>query len=199
MIYVKNAYKKIKNNQVLENINLKLNEGNVYLIEGHNGSGKTMLLRLLCELIKPDEGEVVFSRAYSFGAVIENPSFIQNDTVLENLLFLAKIKNVITEEHISEWLRKLNLYEKKDNKVKTLSLGMRQRLAICQAFMEDPDVILLDEPFNALDKENLDVVIDVINESKKAGKIIVIAAHDVSNKQNLSFDERVELENGRII
>lgn len=199
MIYVKNAYKKIKNNQVLENINLKLNEGNVYLIEGHNGSGKTMLLRLLCELIKPDEGEVVFSREYSFGAVIENPSFIQNDTVLENLLFLAKIKNVITEEHISEWLRKLNLYDKKDNKVKTLSLGMRQRLAICQAFMEDPDVILLDEPFNALDKENLDVVIDVINESKKAGKIIVIAAHDVSNKQNLSFDERVELENGRII
>lgn len=169
----------------------------MYLVEGHNGCGKTMMLRAICGLIKSDKGTIHYDKNYSFGAIIETPTFIESDTGMINLKFLANIRKEIGESQILHWMEKLNLLEYKDNKVKTYSLGMKQRLAICQALMEDPDVILLDEPFNALDEVNYLNVIEMLNQLKP-GKIIVIAAHNIEKRSLLNIDCSIKMDDGRI-
>lgn len=196
MIKIKNVTKEIKGKIILDDISLELQNGSVVLLKGHNGCGKTMLLRLIAGFIKPNKGEVEMDENTTFGVIIENPSFILQETVLENLKFLAKINNKINEETILEYLKKFNLFEYRNNKVKTFSLGMKQRLALCQAFMEDPDVLILDEPFNAIDEDNLKDIVKIINEAKKQGKLIVIASHgDVSF---VKFDKVVKMNNGKV-
>ncbi len=197
MIRIENVSKEIKNNVVLNNINLELKEGEIILLKGHNGSGKTMLLRLICGFINPTIGNVVGTNGYSFGVIIENPVFFLQETAFYNLKYLASINKIITNDEINNYLKKLNLYEVRNKKVKTFSLGMKQRLALCQAFMENPDVLLLDEPFNAIDDENLKIVYELIEEFRKNKKIIVIASHgDVSN---LKFSKIIKMNNGKII
>ncbi len=196
MIKIKNVTKEIKGKIILDDISLELQNGSVVLLKGHNGCGKTMLLRLIAGFIKPNKGEVEMDENTTFGVIIENPSFILQETALENLKFLAKINNKINEETILEYLKKFNLFEYRNNKVKTFSLGMKQRLALCQAFMEDPDVLILDEPFNAIDEDNLKDIVKIINEAKKQGKLIVIASHgDVSF---VKFDKVVKMNNGKV-
>lgn len=197
MIRFEAADKRIKNKKILTDINVTFEEGKMYLIEGHNGCGKTMMLRAICGLIKPDKGTIHYDKNYSFGAIIETPTFIESDTGMINLKFLANIRKEIGEPQILYWMEKLNLLEYKDNKVKTYSLGMKQRLAICQALMEDPDVILLDEPFNALDEANYLNVIEMLNHLKP-GKIIVIAAHNIEKRSLLNIDCSIKMNDGRI-
>lgn len=197
MIRFEAVDKRIKNKKILTGINVTFEEGKMYLIEGHNGCGKTMMLRAICGLIKPDKGTIHYDKNYSFGAIIETPTFIESDTGMINLKFLANIRKEIGESQILHWMEKLNLLEYKDNKVKTYSLGMKQRLAICQALMEDPDVILLDEPFNALDEANYLNVIEMLNQLKP-GKIIVIAAHNIEKRSLLNIDCSIKMDDGRI-
>jgi len=177
MINLENITKNIKGNMVVQDVNLKLSENDFVMLHGHNGSGKAMLLRLICGLIKPTSGEISREGNPSYGVIIENPSFFQNETAFYNLKYLATINKVIGNEEINEWLKTFNLYEHKDKKVKSFSLGMKQRLALVQAFMENPDVILLDEPFNGVDDDNLQVIYDILEKEKAKGKIIVIASH----------------------
>lgn len=196
MIKIKNMTKIINNKVVLENINVNFNEGEITLLCGHNGCGKTMLLRLACGFINSTSGERIEEKQYTYGVIIETPTFFLQETAFQNLKYLASINKTITDKVIELWLKKFNLYEQKDKKVKTFSLGMKQRLALCQAFMEDPDVLLLDEPFNAIDDENLKIVCDLIKEAKKNNKIIVIASH--SNIDNLKFDTIIRMSDGKI-
>ncbi len=136
------------------------------------------------------------NKDYSYGVIIENPSFFSGETAYYNLKYLADINKKISDDEIYFYLDKLNLLNVKDKKVSTFSLGMKQRLALCQAFMEDPDVLLLDEPFNAIDDDNLEVVLKLIDDFKKKDKIIVIASHgDVKFK----FDRIIKMSNGKIL
>ena len=196
MIEIKNVTKKINNNIVLENINLIFEEGELVLLCGHNGCGKTMLLRLICGFINPTYGERIEDKEFKYGVIIETSAFFLQETAFQNLKYLASINKIIDNKDIEFWLKKFNLFEYKDKKVKTFSLGMKQRLALCQAFMENPDILLLDEPFNAIDEENLKIVCELIEEAKKNKKLVVIASH--SNIDNLKFDKIIKMSNGRI-
>lgn len=196
MIEIKNVSKKIKEKEVLKNINLKLKPKEIVLLKGHNGCGKTMLLRLIAGFISPTEGEVIGNEKLKFGVIIENPSFFLQESAMYNLKYLADINKKISDFEIIKYLKKFGLYEVRNNKVKTFSLGMKQRLALCQAFMENPDVLLLDEPFNAIDDENLKEVIKLLEEFKKQNKIIVIASH--GNLENFKVDRIIKMSDGKI-
>lgn len=198
MIEVNDVSKTIKQKIILNSLNATFEEGHAYLIKGHNGSGKSMLLRLISGLLKPSTGELRTSQSYRFGVIIESPHFLMNETGLYNLKYLANIRKVIGIDEIYEVMKTFNLYDKKDDKVKTYSLGMKQRLALCQAFMEDPDVLLLDEPFNALDDKNSEVLIQKLIEFKEKGKIIIIAAHGLDRELESMFDEIIYMVDGTI-
>lgn len=172
--------------------------GNMYLLKGHNGSGKTMLLRLIGGLIKPSSGTINYSKPFDVGVMIENPMFMENQSGLYNLNYLASIKKKTTQEQIDTSLKRVNLYDERNFKVKEYSLGMKQRLGFCQAIMEDQEVILLDEPFNALDEENMHQVIETLMKLKEKGKIIVIAAHGLNQDDLHIFDQVFHINNGQI-
>lgn len=197
MIKIENASKVLSGKTVLDSIHMELKEGDCVLLRGHNGCGKTMLLRLLAGLIKPTQGNIVYENDYKFGVIIENPHFFLNETAFYNLKYLASINKQIDDGVIDSYLKSFNLFEFKNKRVSKFSLGMKQRLALCQAFMEDPDIILLDEPFNALDDINLAVVYEMLNGLKDKGKIIVIASHGESVKTDV-FNKVIQMENGKI-
>ena len=198
MINLINVSKTISGNNILSNINLEFKEGECVWLRGHNGCGKTMLLRMLCGLIRPSEGEVTCDQEYRYGVIIESPSFFPFETAMYNLKYLAAINKLVTENTILEYLETLNLTSVKNKKVRTFSLGMKQRLAICQAFMENPDVVLLDEPFNAVDDDNLKVICNLINDFKNKGKIVVIASHgDIP--VGCSIDRTIQMSAGKIV
>ncbi len=199
MISLKNVSKVLGNKSVLSNITLDLQEGICYFLKGHNGSGKTMLLRLICGLISPTDGELTYDKKdLLFGAIIENPAFLENETAMYNLKFLSKIRNVIDEKTILECLETFDLAQNKDDKVKTFSLGMKQRLAIVQAIMENPYVLLFDEPFNALDEKNMETFLDIVRKEKEKNKIIVIASHYIDERVISLCDKVYTIENGSI-
>jgi ABC-2 type transport system ATP-binding protein len=199
MIKCINISKSIKGVEVLSDINYTFEKGKIYLVTGHNGSGKTMLLRLLCGLLTPTEGEIKSHDGMSYGVIIEKPAFWERETALYNLKYLAGINKKVGLDEINNSLKNVDLFDKAKTKVKNFSLGMKQRLAIAQALMEDPDVILLDEPFNALDEENYSRVIKLLIREKEKKKIVVIASHGIiENKQDL-IDQEIKLSNGKLI
>ena len=197
MIELKGVSKIISNKIILEDINWKIDEGKIYGLIGNNGSGKTMLLRLICDLIKPSKGEVTRNKNITYGVIIENPGFIYDETALFNLEYLASINNKIDKNRILEVLKYFDLEEYKNTKVKRFSLGMQQRLGLVQAIMEYPDLLLLDEPFNALDSRSYEKTKEILLKLKKENKTtVIIATHD-KNSSNI-FDNIVKIENGRL-
>lgn len=179
MLKIINASKTIKRKKVLDNINFELERGKLYGLEGHNGSGKTMFLRLCCGLLLPTTGEVIIDKSTSFGVLIENPGFIFNETAYNNLKYLADINKKIGKSEINSILEKVGLFESKDLKVKKYSLGMLQKLGIAQAIMEKPDIILLDEPFNALDEDSCKNIKNLILQEKERGAAIILVSHNL--------------------
>jgi ABC-2 type transport system ATP-binding protein len=148
-------------------------------------------------LLTPTSGNVE-KGDYSYGVMIENPSFVEHETARQNLKFLASIQKKIGMAEIETALEKVNLLHKADVKVKKFSLGMKQRLGFCQAIMENPDVLLLDEPFNALDDEHFELVLNTILEMKK-DKIVIIAAHGFDLEKYPIFDEIITMANGKVV
>ncbi|WP_018783491.1 ATP-binding cassette domain-containing protein [Bacillus sp. 95MFCvi2.1] len=205
VIEVKEFTKVIKNHTVLNNINLGLEKGKIYGFQGKNGSGKTMLLRAICGLIKPNKGEVFVNQKKldnnfpdSIGLLIEYPGFLPSYTGFQNLKLLASIQNKINDEHIKGVLTQVGLEPTDKRKVRKYSLGMKQRLGIAQAVMENPDILVLDEPTNALDKNAVKIVRELLLDLKQQGKTIIIASHDQHELQ-LLCDDLYTIDNGEII
>ncbi len=206
-IEISHLYKKFKGVTVLEDINLRFDGGRIYGLQGKNGSGKTMLMRAVCGLIMPTEGSIdidgkILHRDISFpqslGALIENPAFLTGYTGFQNLKLLAKIEGKISDEEIRAALSEVGLALDDKRTYKKYSLGMKQRLGIAYAVMGNPQIIVLDEPFNALDEAGILQIRDVLQQRKKEGALMILACHDREELELLS-DEILKMENGRII
>ncbi len=205
-IEIRDLNKKIGKNQILDNISVTLISGKVYGLSGTNGSGKTMLMRALCGLIRPSSGEIridnqILGKDISFppsvGALIEAPSFIPKYTGFKNLKILAAIKNKINNQDIRNTLIQVGLDPDDRRAYRKYSLGMKQRLGIACAVMENPNLILLDEPFNALDECGTKLIHGLLNSLKENGALIVLAAHDKTELESLS-DEILIMSEGRV-
>ena len=198
--------KSFKSAEVLKNINLTLESGKVIGLKGKYGSGKTMLMRAISGLILPTSGKVYINdkelgRHISFppsiGILIENPSFISNYTGFKNLKILASIQNRISDDEIRDAIRKVGLDPDDKRTFKKYSLGMKQRLGIAAAIMERPDIVILDEPINALDEAGAGLIKGLLDELKANGSLIIIACHDTEELNYLS-DEIYEIYDGEI-
>lgn len=206
MIEVHDLSKKLKKNDVLQSITYTFEKGRIYSLVGKNGSGKTMLLRAIAGLIIPTEGSVtidgkVLHKDISFppsiGIIIENLELLPQFDSETNLKILAAIKKTASLEDIQHAIKRLELDQFGTLKVRKYSLGMKQRLNIAQAIFEKPEIILLDEPTNAIDEKGVERVLDILQEERERGATIIIATH---NKEGVFpiCDEVIEISNGRL-
>lgn len=205
-INVVNYSKIIKGRVILEDVNLSLESGRIYGLKGVNGSGKTMLLRALCGLIYPTSGYVEvdgeklrknISFPRSVGALIESPAFLDNFTGYKNLEMIASLKEIASRQDIEDALTETGLDPYDARTYKKYSLGMKQKLGLACCFMEKPDIILLDEPFNALDEESVEKIKKIMIRHKERGALIVLACHDGQSLLSLS-DEIYNVVEGRV-
>lgn len=205
-IEVKSVTKVLRKITVLEDVNLILESGTIYGLRGVNGSGKTMLMRLMAGLIRPTRGEVFLDgkqlgKDLSFppdmGMLIENPAFLDSYTAAQNLRLLAGIRKKVGEERIREILEQVGLGWEDKRKYRQFSLGMKQRLGIAGAVLEHPQLLLIDEPTNALDTDGVEMVQELLLEEKKRGALVVLACHDFSILQSLS-DVLYSVKEGRV-
>ncbi len=194
-IQVKNATKIIKGAVILKNVELELEGGKVYGLQGPNGGGKTMLMRLISGLIRPTEGQVIIDGKQlgkdmdfppSLGLLIENPAFLPGYTGLKNLELLAQLQARIGTEQIRQTISDVGLAPNDKRKYRKYSLGMKQRLGIAAAIMEQPELILLDEPTNALDEKGVAQIMELIRRERDRGALIVMACHDAAILESIS-------------
>lgn len=205
-IKLENVSKRFKNENVLNGISYSFESGKIYSIVGRNGSGKSVLLKIIAGLYLQDKGNVLFdNKNYNMineipdnlGIVIEQPSFINDLTGLENLKLLASIRNVATERDIVESLEIVNLKDDMNKKYSKYSLGMRQKLSIAQAIMEHQKVILLDEPFNGIDRQSVVSIKEYLKRVKNEDKLIIITTHIMDDVVDLS-DVMLYIEDGML-
>ena len=205
-ISIEHVTKKIKNATVLKDICLEMKGGTVYGLQGKNGSGKTMLMRAISGLIRPTSGRIVIngeqlhkniSIPRSIGLLLENPSLLPEYDASQNLKLLAKMQGGVPGEEIRQLIRDVGLEDAGHKKVEKYSLGMKQRLGIAAAILGSPDIILLDEPINAIDGEGVEEIRSLILSLKNEKRIIIVACHD-KEEMNLLADEIVHLRDGRI-
>ncbi|MDO4437033.1 MAG: ATP-binding cassette domain-containing protein [Coriobacteriaceae bacterium] len=191
---------------VLSHVNLEISTGSVVGLHGVNGSGKTMLMRAICGLIRPTSGHVYIdgvevragdSYPKRLGMLIEGPAFLPGYTALDNLLLLASIRGAADESHLRELITLVGLDPEDKRKYRKFSLGMKQRLGIAAAIMEDPDIVVLDEPTNALDSSGVAMVKKVVESLRNRGATVVLACHDFAVLKGLS-DQIVHIAEGKI-
>ncbi len=206
-INIKNLCKSIKGITILDNISMNMSSGKIYGIKGKNGSGKTMLMRAISGLIIPDSGKIVINKKIlhkdisfpdSIGILIETPSFLPQYTGYKNLKLLAGLSGTISENDIDLALKRVGLDPNDKRTYKKYSLGMKQKLGIAYAIMGEPDIIILDEPINALDEESVCNIKNVLLDIRNNDKLIIIACHDREELEYLS-DIIFEIKDGRII
>lgn len=209
-IEVKNLCKTINKNMVLDNINLHMVSGQVYGFQGINGSGKTMLMRALIGLIHPTSGTILIDQKElgkdmdfpkSIGFLLENPTFLDMYSGPDNLRLLAGEDNNISADMINKeidsLIEEVGLKSARNKKYKKYSLGMKQRLGIAAAVLGNPDIVVLDEPTNALDDDGKDMVKRIVKMQKERGALVIISCHEMQTLEELS-DEIVRLKEGRI-
>ena len=206
-IKISHVSKIIKNNPVIKDISMELQSGAVYGFKGINGSGKTMLMRLISGLIRPSQGEIsmngkILGKDISFpnsiGVFLENPAFLDAYSGFNNLKLLAAIKSVASDDDIRNTLLRVGLDPDSNKKYKKYSLGMKQWLGIAAAIMEKPEIVILDEPTNSLDEDGVDLVKHIVRNEKERGALVIVSCHDEEILKGMS-DEVFLLEQGRLI
>ncbi len=206
MITVKHINKRFKNIQILKDVCFEAPKGKISGIIGRNGSGKTVFLKILCGLLYPDSGSVYIDGKEigkdcdfpdSLGAIIEAPGFIPYQSGFKNLKYLASLKGNIGKEDISKSMKSVGLNPEDKKHVRKYSLGMKQRLGIAQAIMENPGVLILDEPMNGLDKEGVVEMRELFTNLKNEGKTIVLVSHNSEDITELC-DYLYEIDNGEM-
>lgn len=194
-IEIINASKKIGRACILNDVSMELRGGMVYGFQGPNGSGKTMLMRLISGLIRPTSGEVWINGKKlgvdmdfpkEIGLLLENPAFIEGYTGFKNLALIAQLRNTANRDDICNALRDVGLDPLDKRKYRKYSLGMKQRLGIAAAIMEHPELIILDEPTNALDDDGVERICNLIRREKDRGALVVISCHDTLTLQAVS-------------
>lgn len=205
-ITVKNLTKQFKEATVLDNINIDFEAGKVHGLIGRNGSGKTMLMKCICGIVPYKIGEIRVNDKIigkdvdipsNVGVIIETPGFLPNYSGCNNLKFLAKIKNKIGSDEIKNAIKSVGLNPDDKKHVGKYSLGMRQRLGLAQAIMENPDLLILDEPMNGLDKDGVKDMRQYLLDLKAQGKTILIASHSAEDIDVLC-DTVCEMDKGKL-
>lgn len=203
-IKVENVYKSFGKTVVLQNINVLFEKGKIHGLIGRNGSGKTMLMKCICGFVPVSSGEIIINGKIlkngkeipdNIGVIIETPGFLPAYSAYRNLKFLADIKGKISKQQIYEAISKVGLDPKSKKHVGKYSLGMRQRLGLAQAIMENPDILILDEPMNGLDKDGVKDMQNYLLDLKAKGKTIIIASHS-SEDISILCDEVYEMDKG---
>ena len=193
-ISVSHVYKSFGKETVLKDISLTVSRGEIAGLVGNNGSGKTVLMKCVCGFLRPERGEIIvcgkrIGKDCDFperlGLIIESPGFLPFLSGYRNLRTLAALSGVIGKTEILDTLRRVGLYDARRKSVSKYSLGMRQRLGIAQAIMENPDVLILDEPFNALDAAAVAEMRALLLELKSQGKTILLASHNAEDIRTL--------------
>ena len=205
-IDIENISKKFGDDEVLKDISIHFTGGKIYGIVGYNGSGKTVLFKCICGLYNVDDGRILINDKVmgkdmtilkNAGVIIEEPGYIRNLSGYKNLELLYRINNKLDRDRIRHAMEKVGLDPKSRKKVGKYSLGMRQRLAIAQATMEEPEILILDEPMNGLDKQGIKEMREFFLEQKSQGKLIIMASHNSADIEALC-DEVYEMEAGNI-
>lgn len=207
MITVKNLSLKIQKDVILSDIDLHIERGKITGLIGRNGCGKTMLMKCITGFVKPTQGEVIFDGKKigeeidfpkNTGIIIETPAFVPYYSGYKNLMELAMLQKKIGKAEVEEVLKQVGLYEARHKLVRKYSLGMRQRLGIAQALMENPETLILDEPMNGLDNECVALVRDILADLKKQGKTILLVSHNAEDIRVLC-DVIYEMDKGKMI
>lgn len=196
MLKVNHIKKSFKQNTVLEDINLEINKEECLYIHGKNGCGKSTLFKIICDIIQTDSGTIEKKPDTYIGALIENPGFIENESLRFNLEFLASINHHYNEERIRELCHMYSLDYDSSSTLKNYSVGMRQKAGIIQAVMENQNLIFFDEPTRGLDEESIIVFENMVNTLVEGGKSIVIASHDRLARVN--YTHTYLLEEGKL-
>ncbi len=206
IIEVDNAIKKYPETIALNRVSVSFEKNQIHGIIGRNGSGKTVLLRAICGFIPLTSGNIFVREKQvgqdidippDLGAIIEHPGFLPRYSGFRNLLMLAQINNVIGTDRIREVIKLVGLDPDSKKHVSKYSMGMKQRLAIAQAIMEDPDILILDEPMNGLDKSGVEEIRSLLLQLKKQDKTILIASHN-ANDIDILCDTVYEMDAGEI-
>lgn len=207
-IEIKNVTKIIKKTKVIDSVSLKFEGGKIYGLSGKNGCGKTMLMRLISGLIYPTTGEIIIndkilgrdcSFPESIGLLIENPAFLTDYTAYENLKMLnGMVGKKLSKEEMLDVIESVGLDPKDKRKYYKFSLGMKQRLGIAAAIMGKPEVILLDEPINAIDVDGVSEIRNLIRDLRDEDRVIVIACHDKEEMEYMA-DEIIYMKDGKIV
>lgn len=205
-IEIRHLTKKFKEYRALDDVSLIFEEGKIHGIVGRNGSGKTVLFKCICGFLKLDEGEILvdgkrigkeIEAPRDVGVIIESPGFLPGYSGFQNLNFLAGIRNKISREDIMEAIRFVGLDPKSRKHVGKYSMGMRQRLGLAQAIMEDPSLLILDEPMNGLDHQGVSDIRKLLLDLKEQGKTILLASHSREDIAVLC-DTVTEMDHGKI-
>ena len=206
-IQVNDIVLRFKKDILLDHVSYQCEQGKIHGIVGRNGSGKTLLMKCICGFIRPNEGHIYvrdkeIGKDIDFtpdtGIIIETPGFIPYYSGYRNLKVLAAINNRISRKDIENAMYQVGLDPTMKKRVATYSLGMRQRLGIAQAMMEDPSIIILDEPFNGLDKHGVEEMREYFLSLKKKGKTILLTSHNTEDIEYLC-DTVVEMDHGKFI
>lgn len=207
IIFVENAVKSFKNNLALDHVSVKFSKGAIHGIIGRNGSGKTVLFKCICGFMRLTSGQILINGKTigkqinipkNIGIIIETPGFLQSYSGYKNLKMLASIQHKIEKNDIKNTMMRVGLDPENKKKVGKYSLGMKQRLGIAQAIMENPDILILDEPMNGLDTQGVKDIKQLLLQLKQEGKTIILASHNMEDIHDLC-DTVHEMSAGKIL
>lgn len=197
MLKIEHLNKKFGKKEVLKDVSLTLSPGERIHIIGKNGSGKSTIFKIITGILKQNGGTVEIGTDDVIGTLIENPSFLEYESGLENLKFLAELNHNYDEKLVKDLMEEFSLDPRDEQSVSRYSIGMRQKLGIIQAIMENQNIVLLDEPTRGIDKEGIETFVKILGQLKEQKRAVIIASHD--DIPNLVYDRELKLKDGVLV